>query len=303
MRAAVQRSGLKPTDMFSPENQDKLGLAVLKSQGIGAWTVGGSRYTAAETAIIKQAQRTPVTYAPTSSTKSSTSAVVQPSQTMLTSGYGWRWGRMHMGVDIVPKQGKVEGTPVILRKGGVVEYAYIGSGNMGQVLITHDDGTQSRYLHVNNFKVKKGQRVQAGQTIAHLAAMGAPGIGNATGPHLHFEYYQSTSSSYSDPTSVYKNYVALGGKVLNTPDQPLDPTQPSRQSTAQISPQSRQQPASAMTPERKGSQIMIIDDTQPQVSQVSYPSAQQPSYTPTISEFKLLNNFIKNKLLIDLAYL
>ena len=302
MRAAVQRSGLKPTDMFSPENQDKLGLAVLKSQGIGAWTVGGSRYTAAETAIIKQAQRTPVTYAPTSSTKSSTSAVVQPAQTMLTSGYGWRWGRMHKGVDIVPKQGKVEGTPVILRKGGVIEYAYIDGRNMGMVLVTHDDGTQSHYLHVNNFKVKKGQRVQAGQTIAHLAAMGAPGIGNATGPHLHFEYYQSTSSSYSDPTSVYKNYVALGGKVLNTPDQPLDPTQPSRQSTAQISPQSRQQPASAITPNRKGSSIIFIDDTQSQMSQASYSSPQQ-SPTPTISESKLLNNFIKNKLLLDLAYL
>jgi len=58
-----------------------------------------------------------------------------------------------------------------------------------------------------------------------------------------------------------------------------------------------------MTPERKGSQILFIDDTQPQQPQVSYPVQQQPSVTPTISEFKLLNNFIKNKLLLDLAYL
>ena len=59
--SAMKGAGLKPTDTFSPENQDKMGLAVLKSQGIGAWTAGGSRYSARETAIIKQAQRTPVT--------------------------------------------------------------------------------------------------------------------------------------------------------------------------------------------------------------------------------------------------
>lgn len=68
-------------------------------------------------------------------------------------------------------------------------------------------------------------------------------------------------------------------------------------------PPSRMAQPAAMTPERKGSQIIFIDDTQPQAPQVSYPSQQQPSATPTISEFKLLNNFIKNKLLLDLAYL
>lgn len=73
--------------------------------------------------------------------------------------------------------------------------------------------------------------------------------------------------------------------------------------TAQIAPPpSRMAQPAAMTPERKGSQIVLIDDTQPQAPQVSYQS-QQPTVTPTISEFKLLNNFIKNKLLLDLAYL
>lgn len=296
---AMQGAGLKPTDKFSPENQDKMGIYLLKTGGPGKWT-GLERATPAEMAIVQKAKKEPVSY--TSSTKSSSTTIAQPTQTMVTSGYGWRWGKMHMGVDVVPKQGKAEGTPVILRKGGVVEYAYIDGNNMGMVLVTHDDGTQSRYLHVNNFKVKKGQKVQAGQTIANLASMGSSGIGNATGPHLHFEYYQSKSSSYSDPTSVYKNYVSLGGKVLNTPENPLDPTQASRPQ-AQISAQQRSQPSSAITPERKGSQIMVIDDTKPQVSQQSYSSGPQSSPTPTISESRLLNNFIKNKLLLDLAYL
>lgn len=73
--------------------------------------------------------------------------------------------------------------------------------------------------------------------------------------------------------------------------------------SAQISAQPKSSQPATITPERKGSQMLFIDATQPQAPQTSYPSQQQSSATPTISEFKLLNNFIKNKLLIDLAYL
>jgi len=72
---------------------------------------------------------------------------------------------------------------------------------------------------------------------------------------------------------------------------------------AQISPQPRSQQLAQITPERRGSQVTIIDDSQPvQQPQVPYIS-QQPTVTPTVHESKLLNNFIKNKLLLDLAYL
>ncbi len=77
---------------------------------------------------------------------------------------------------------------------------------------------------------------------------------------------------------------------------------PAQYSQAKISSPSRSAQPAAMTPQRKGSSIVFIDATQPQQPQTSYPS-QQPTVTPTISEFKLLNNFIKNKLLLDLAYL
>ena len=84
-------------------------------------------------------------------------------------------------------------------------------------------------------------------------------------------------------------------------------TQPSKdgkiETPAQISAQPKLQQPAAMTPERMGPQVLFIDDTQPQQPQISYPVQQQSSYTPTITEFKLLNNFIKNKLLLDLAYL
>ena len=111
--------------------------------------------------------------------------------------------------------------------------------------------------------------------------------------HLHWEISSTPPqsngqfTSYEDPGSWLRKH----------------PLKKQGQLSAEISAQPRSQQPSAITPDRKGSQIMIIDDTQPQVSQVSYQSAPQPSYTPTISEFRLLNNFIKNKLLIDLAYL
>jgi len=59
---------------------------------------------------------------------------------------------------------------------------------------------------------------------------------------------------------------------------------------------------SALTPERRGQDIMI---TQPQQQQnIITPAASGGGAAPApISDFDLLNNFIKNKLLLDLAYL
>jgi murein DD-endopeptidase MepM/ murein hydrolase activator NlpD len=326
----AKQLGMDPNKtVFTPEIQDKLNQYHLKTMGYEKFKSGKLSQQEFGTRIAQQYRalpdpRTGRTYADqyakdnaaqvslnefntalneSRSRPSTTSTQVKPAPIVVTSGFGWRWGRQHQGIDIAPKTGKVEGTPVIIRKGGTVVYANIGRGNMGQVLITHEDGTQSRYLHVNNFRVKAGQKVSAGQTIAHLAGLGSPGIGNATGPHLHFEYYSSTSAPPTDPTGVYQNYVSLGGKVMGTPPKPLDPNQQSRApDSAQITSPSRAAQPAAMTPDRKGSSVIFIDDTQSQISQTSYPS-EQPSVIPTISEFKVLNNFIKNKLLLDLAYL
>lgn len=237
-------------------------------------------------------------------------AQVKSKPMVVTSGFGWRWGKQHQGIDLVTKTGKVEGTPVVIKKGGTVVYANIGGGNMGQVLITHDDGTQSRYLHVNSFQVRAGQKVNAGQTIANLAAMGASGIGNASGPHLHFEYYSSTRAGPSDPAGVYQNYVSLGGGVVPTSN-PLDPNQQSRTASAQVTPP---KPSAQVTPpkppgqnvpsvaqNKKGQQIIIADNPQqPQPQQVSAGGGgSQPQMIPTESS---LNSLIKNQILLELAY-
>ena len=232
---------------------------------------------------------------------------VKSKPTVITSGFGWRWGREHRGIDLVTKTGKVEGTSVVLKKGGTVVYANIGGGNMGQVLITHDDGTQSRYLHVNNFQVRAGQKVNAGQTIAYLAAMGASGIGNATGPHLHFEYYSSTRAGPSDPTGVYQNYVSLGSGGVPTSNT-LDPNQQSRTASVQVSPPQAQispttspgQNVPSITQNKKGQQHVFIDDRQPPAPQQVISRGGGGSQSVPFEDS--LNSLIKNQILLELAY-
>ncbi|MEM9120764.1 MAG: LysM peptidoglycan-binding domain-containing M23 family metallopeptidase [Cyanobacteria bacterium P01_F01_bin.56] len=104
-----------------------------------------------------------------------------PSQGVLTSGYGWRWGRMHRGVDIA---GPV-GTPIYAAAAGVVVTSGWNSGGYGNMVdIRHPDGSMTRYAHNSRLLVSPGQQVRQGQQIA---AMGSTGY--STGPHLHFEIH------------------------------------------------------------------------------------------------------------------
>lgn len=104
-----------------------------------------------------------------------------PAQGILTSGYGWRWGRMHRGVDIA---GPV-GTPIFSAAPGLVVRSGWNSGGYGNVVdIRHPDGSLTRYAHNSRLLVEEGQEVQQGQQIAEMGS-----TGYSTGPHLHFEIH------------------------------------------------------------------------------------------------------------------
>lgn len=108
---------------------------------------------------------------------------VWPTQGTFTSGYGWRWGRMHRGVDVA---GPV-GTPIVAAAMGVVEQAGWNSGGYGNLVeIRHPDGSLTRYAHNNSLNVSAGQTVRQGQKIAEMGS-----TGYSTGPHLHFEVHMS----------------------------------------------------------------------------------------------------------------
>lgn len=107
---------------------------------------------------------------------------IWPTQGTVTSGYGWRWGRMHRGVDVA---GPV-GTPIVAAASGVVEQAGWNSGGYGNLVeIRHPDGSLTRYAHNNSLNVSAGQSVRQGQQIAEMGS-----TGYSTGPHLHFEVHQ-----------------------------------------------------------------------------------------------------------------
>ena len=106
---------------------------------------------------------------------------VWPTRGTFTSGYGWRWGRMHRGIDIA---GPV-GTPVVAAASGVVVRSGWNSGGYGNVVdIRHRDGSMTRYAHNSRLLVREGQQVTQGQSIAQMGS-----TGYSTGPHLHFEIH------------------------------------------------------------------------------------------------------------------
>ncbi|MEC8441813.1 MAG: LysM peptidoglycan-binding domain-containing M23 family metallopeptidase [Cyanobacteriota bacterium] len=101
-----------------------------------------------------------------------------PTKGVFTSGFGWRWGRMHKGIDIANNTG----TSIHAAKAGIVTYAG-WSGAYGYLVeIAHGDGESTRYAHNSRLMVSRGQVVPQG---ARISLMGS--TGRSTGPHLHFE--------------------------------------------------------------------------------------------------------------------
>lgn len=107
------------------------------------------------------------------------SGFVWPVSGQITSGFGYRRGRLHAGVDI---PGPV-GSPIVAVQEGVVIFAgNAGDGYGNRVDIRHPNGIVTRYAHGHQIYVSTGQYVQQGQTI-----MSRGSTGWSTGPHLHFE--------------------------------------------------------------------------------------------------------------------
>ena len=95
-----------------------------------------------------------------------------------TSGYKWRWGRMHKGVDWACPVG----TAIMASCGGTVVQAGWMGGYGYCITLKHPDGRQTRYGHLSKILVSVGQSVKQGQKIALSG-----NTGRSTGPHVHFE--------------------------------------------------------------------------------------------------------------------
>src|SRR6185503_8411592 len=96
----------------------------------------------------------------------------------VTSPFGWRWGRMHEGIDI----GVPTGTPIHASAAGKVVYAGWMSGYGNLVAIDHGNGLSTAYGHQERVAVSVGQVVAQGQVIGYSDC-----TGHCFGPHVHFE--------------------------------------------------------------------------------------------------------------------
>jgi murein DD-endopeptidase MepM/ murein hydrolase activator NlpD len=122
---------------------------------------------------IRAAESRPAAAAPQSS-----SGLIWPVSGPITSPFGWRWGRMHEGVDI----GVGFGTPIHAAAAGTVIWAGWMDGYGNLVVIDHGGGLATAYGHQQRIYVAVGQQVAQGEPIGEVGA-----TGHAFGPHLHFE--------------------------------------------------------------------------------------------------------------------
>ncbi len=95
-----------------------------------------------------------------------------------TSGFGYRWGRLHAGVDLAGAYG----SPVYTTADGVVTHAGWENGYGNMVEVTHPYGIKTRYGHLSAVRATVGQKVSRGDRIGDMG-----NTGRSTGTHLHYE--------------------------------------------------------------------------------------------------------------------
>lgn len=119
---------------------------------------------------------------------------------VITSGYGWRWGKIHKGLDI---SGTGHGSPIYAANDGVVLESRYDSFNGNFIVINHNNGYYTIYAHMSALLVKKGEIVTIGQQIGKMGA-----TGYAFGAHLHFGvwrgYPDRSASTSVNPLSLYR---------------------------------------------------------------------------------------------------
>ncbi|WP_299579328.1 M23 family metallopeptidase [uncultured Sunxiuqinia sp.] len=105
------------------------------------------------------------------------------------SGWGFRIDpvykirKFHYGMDFTAPIG----TEVYATGDGVVKEVKTSRGGYGRwVVIDHGFGYETLYGHLNEFNVKKGQKVKRGSVIAYVG-----NAGKSTGPHLHYEVHKN----------------------------------------------------------------------------------------------------------------
>jgi murein DD-endopeptidase MepM/ murein hydrolase activator NlpD len=295
----AKKLGLKD---FSPQSQDRAALELAKELGITPEVLRREGMSPKVSALLGRQWasfpgKTIGLDQPTKKLKEiqkayniSLGSPQQPAQTpptkaitpIVTSRYGESRGtRTHGGSDLAVKQG----TSLRAVSDGVIVDSDYENG-WGNFLVMRDNlGIYHLYGHMQSGYKRSGP-VKKGEVIGKVGMSG-----RTSGPHLHWEtgtgWNGGTLTGKFDPLKKYSKFA------------PFNTT-----SEAQMSapPQQSAMVPFSLTPERRGQDIMIIEPQQQQ--NIITPASGGGDMAPSpINDFDLLNNFIKNKLLLDLAYL
>jgi murein DD-endopeptidase MepM/ murein hydrolase activator NlpD len=111
---------------------------------------------------------------------------ILPARGRISSGFGVRGDpftgvtRFHNGIDLA---GAV-GTPVVSAMSGRVSMVGFNPNYGRYVILSHAEGFQTLYGHLDSFQVRKGARVKQGELIGTMG-----NSGYSTGSHLHFAIF------------------------------------------------------------------------------------------------------------------
>jgi murein DD-endopeptidase MepM/ murein hydrolase activator NlpD len=108
----------------------------------------------------------------------SAQGLIWPTSGSVTSPFGYRWGRLHAGIDIAAPYG----APIYAAASGTVVLAGWTGGYGNYTCIDHGGRLATCYAHQSSYAVSAGATVSQGQVIGYVG-----NTGHSFGAHLHFE--------------------------------------------------------------------------------------------------------------------
>jgi murein DD-endopeptidase MepM/ murein hydrolase activator NlpD len=119
----------------------------------------------------------------------------------LGSPFGYRWGRLHEGIDI---EGWAHTKVHAALSGRVIAVGWLSNyeGYGLVVKLRHEHGLVTMYAHLASAFVRRGERVAEGQFIGRAGC-----TGSCTGVHLHFQVW--VNGKLTNPVRFLGNRVRL----------------------------------------------------------------------------------------------